>query len=79
MVEGVPRGHSGGALVIHIRHAGVVGHVEALIEGHTALPTCHMDMPLMRKVFIMVLRKSSASKVEVQLHKRGKEKKGLQP
>jgi len=48
MVEGVPRGRPGGALVIHIGHAGVVGHVEALIEGHTALPTCHMHRPSMR-------------------------------
>lgn len=46
MVEGVPRGRPGGALVIHIRHAGVVGLVEALIEGHTALPTCHTHMQL---------------------------------
>jgi hypothetical protein len=75
MVEGVPRGRPGGALVIHIRHAGVVGHVEALIEGHTTLSTCHMHMPSMRKVFITVLSKSDAFNAEVQLHKRGKEKK----
>ena len=41
VVEGVPRGVPGGALVVHIGHAGVVGLVEALVEGHTALPTCH--------------------------------------
>jgi len=45
MVEGVPRGRPGGALVINIRHAGVVGLVEALIEGHTTLSTCHMHTP----------------------------------
>ena len=45
VVEGVPRGRPGGALVIHIRHAGVVGLVEALIEGNTALSTCHKHMP----------------------------------
>ena len=45
MVEGVPRGRPGGALVINIRHAGVVGLVEALIEGNTALSTCHKHMP----------------------------------
>ena len=45
VVEGVPRGRPGGALVINIRHAGVVGLVEALIEGNTALSTCHKHMP----------------------------------
>ncbi len=45
MVEGVPRGRPGGALVINIRHAGVVGLVEALIEGRTTLSTCHMHTP----------------------------------
>ena len=45
MVEGVPRGRPGGAPVINIRHAGVVGLVEALIEGNTALSTCHKHMP----------------------------------
>ena len=40
MVKGVPRGIPGGALVVHIGHAGVVGLVEALVEGHTALSTC---------------------------------------
>lgn len=46
VVEGVPRGVPGGALVVHIGHAGVVGLVEALVEGHPALPTCdHHQAP----------------------------------
>lgn len=40
VVEGVPGGVPGGALVVHIGHAGVVGLVEALVEGHSALSTC---------------------------------------
>ncbi len=68
MVEGVPRGRPGGALVINIRHAGVVGLVEALIEGHAALSTCHTHMPLMRKTSIIVLRKFDAFEVIVKLH-----------
>ena len=49
MVEGVPGGVFGGALVVHILHAAVVWLCKALVEGNATLSTYSVEQNTVHK------------------------------
>ena len=42
MVKGVPEGVPAHPIITHVRHAGVIWHLEPLLKRHSALTTCKL-------------------------------------